>query len=102
MDDVRITLAVAQMLRVFYEDPDRDWYGYDLMSATGFASGKIYPILARLTTAGWLLPLDPGPESKSGGSPRISYRLAPEAVSRVARELTVIDRSIRLPRPPPA
>ncbi|MGW5284454.1 PadR family transcriptional regulator [Streptomyces collinus] len=57
--DVRVTLAVAAVLGVFLErldsDPGNHWcYGYELMGITGFPSGKLYPILARLESAGWL------------------------------------------------
>jgi hypothetical protein len=43
-----MTLAVAAVLRVFLDDPDAPRYGYELMRRTGFPSGKLYPILARL------------------------------------------------------
>jgi PadR family transcriptional regulator, regulatory protein PadR len=36
------------------EDPTADYYGFALAEATGFPSGTIYPILARLEVAGWL------------------------------------------------
>ncbi len=52
--EVRLTLAVLHVLRHFLEDPARQRYGYDLMRATGYPSGKLYPILARLQHAGWL------------------------------------------------
>jgi DNA-binding PadR family transcriptional regulator len=35
-------------------DPTADYYGFALAEATGFPSGTIYPILARLEVAGWL------------------------------------------------
>jgi PadR family transcriptional regulator len=54
VEDVRATEAIAAVLAVFLEDLDRQHYGYELMGQIGFASGKIYPILARLVRAGWL------------------------------------------------
>ena len=102
MEELRITLAVAQMLRIFCEDPERSWYGYDLMRETGFPSGKIYPILARLTRVGWLLRSDPGPSDQPGAPPRVSYKLAPDVVASVRSELAAIDGSIRLSRRPTA
>ena len=54
-DDFRITVAVARVLREFLVDAARPRYGYDLMRSTGFPSGKLYPILARLQHAGWLV-----------------------------------------------
>ncbi|NUR31119.1 MAG: PadR family transcriptional regulator, partial [Catenulispora sp.] len=45
MQDPRITLAVATLLRIFLEDPTEPHYGYDLMRLTTYPSGKLYPIL---------------------------------------------------------
>ncbi|WP_241251211.1 PadR family transcriptional regulator [Candidatus Protofrankia californiensis] len=36
------------------ENPSADYYGFALAEASGFPSGTIYPILARLEAAGWL------------------------------------------------
>jgi PadR family transcriptional regulator, regulatory protein PadR len=52
---MRITIAVARVLREFLSDAREPRYGYDLMQATGYPSGKLYPILARLVRAGWLI-----------------------------------------------
>ena len=51
-EDFRITVAVARVLREFLVDVAKPRYGYDLMQSTGFPSGKLYPILARLQHAG--------------------------------------------------
>jgi PadR family transcriptional regulator, regulatory protein PadR len=51
---VRITLPTAAVLRQMLENPAADYYGFALAEATSFPSGTIYPILARLETAGWL------------------------------------------------
>lgn len=50
----RITLPTAAILRLMLENPTADYYGFDLAKASGFPSGTIYPILARLEVAGWL------------------------------------------------
>ena len=51
---VRVTLPTAAVLRQMLENPAADHYGFALAEATSFPSGTIYPILARLETAGWL------------------------------------------------
>jgi hypothetical protein len=51
---VRITLPTAAVLRQMLENPTADYYGFALAETTSFPSGTIYPILARLETAGWL------------------------------------------------
>ncbi|WP_017625573.1 PadR family transcriptional regulator [Nocardiopsis chromatogenes] len=54
VDDLKITPSVAKVLRAFLDDPRQRRFGYGLMKDTGLASGSLYPILARLRTAGWL------------------------------------------------
>ena len=51
----RITLPTAAVLRLMLEDPTGDHYGFALAEKTGFPSGTIYPILARLEVAGWVV-----------------------------------------------
>lgn len=53
-DSVRVTVDVATVLRVFIDHMGEQQYGYQLMRDTGFPSGKLYPILARLLEAEWL------------------------------------------------
>jgi PadR family transcriptional regulator PadR len=92
----RITLAVATILRVFLEAPDTERYGYDLMKETGFSSGKIYPLLARLQGAGWLTVVDEDIDPVVAGRPRRrGYRLTAEG-TRIARlELAKLNDQLR-------
>ncbi|WP_308169744.1 PadR family transcriptional regulator [Acrocarpospora catenulata] len=76
---------MATILGVFLEDPARERYGYDLMKETGFPSGKIYPLLARLQAAQWLTVTEEDIDPAVAGRPaRRGYRLTPEG-ARVAR-----------------
>jgi PadR family transcriptional regulator, regulatory protein PadR len=95
MEEIRIALAVATVLRVFVEDPERSQYGYDLMRRTGFPSGKLYPILARLVAAGWLTRQADAVESAEAGRPaRRHYRLDPRCVARVRVELAALNQRL--------
>ncbi|GIF68658.1 PadR family transcriptional regulator [Asanoa ishikariensis] len=80
--DVRVTAAVATVLAAFLEDPSADRYGLDLMRATDQPSGTLYPILARLQRAGWVVAeweeLDP---VAAGRPPRRYYRLTPSGLT---------------------
>ena len=49
-----MTIPVTRVLAALLAEPDGDHYGLALMQASGLASGTLYPILARLTEAGWL------------------------------------------------
>ncbi len=80
---VTMTAATARVVRAFLEDPAADRYGFDLMRATGLASGSLYPILARLDRAGWIVghreDIDP---AQAGRSPRRYYTMPAHSAER--------------------
>lgn len=53
-EDVRVTLQVLKLLEVLIDDLSAERYGFELSKSTGLKSGTLYPILARLESAGWL------------------------------------------------
>lgn len=85
---VRMTVAVARVLRLFLDDIAQPRHGYELMRLTGYPSGKLYPILARLHGAGWLIreseSIDP---ARVGRPARRMYRLSPHGVEAARSEL---------------
>ena len=84
---MRPTYAVIRILRAFLDDLTKPQYGYGLMRETGFSSAKIYQILIRLTEKQWVARNENGTAAtESGGPPRVTYELLPEAVP-VARRL---------------
>jgi PadR family transcriptional regulator len=100
MSEVRITVAVARVLREFLADPSEPRHGYELMQLTGFPSGKLYPILTRLYRAGWLTrereDVDPG---QVGRPARCLYRLSPQAAESARFELSALSEQLA-PAPP--
>src|SRR5215468_2879080 len=98
MPGVQITIAVARVLREFLSDPSADRYGYDLMQATSFPSGKLYPILAKLARIGWLVreweSTDP---AEVGRPPRFYYRLTADGVEAARYELAVLSEQVAPP-----
>jgi PadR family transcriptional regulator PadR len=80
MAEFRMTALVARVVRVFLDDPGGPVYGFDLMQRTRLPSGTIYPILARLESAGWIAgQLEPAEEAARQGRPaRRLYRLTAE------------------------
>jgi PadR family transcriptional regulator PadR len=102
MAQVRMTLAVATVLRVFIDDVATPRYGYELMRLTGFPSGKLYPILARLEAAGWLVKeteeIDP---AEAGRPARRLYRLEAGCIPIVRTELAAISERVRPNSAPP-
>lgn len=92
-----MTLAVAAVLRIFLDDVSSPRYGYDLMRQTGFASGKLYPILARLEGAGWLVKESEDVDPAAAGRPaRRMYRLSADAVPGVRQAMAVVNEQVRV------
>jgi PadR family transcriptional regulator len=74
----RMTRNTERVLASLLRDRDPR-YGLELSRATGLKSGTLYPILARLEDAGWVVSewerIDP---SSEGRRPRRYYRLTRE------------------------
>ncbi len=95
MSDVRVTVAAARVLREFVGDVCKPHYGYELMQLTGFPSGKLYPILARLQRAGWVSREREHIDTATVGRPaRYLYRLTPRGAEAARSELTVLTKQL--------
>jgi DNA-binding PadR family transcriptional regulator len=95
MSEVQITVAVARVLREFLSEPSANRYGYDLMRATSFPSGKLYPILARLVRIGWLVCEREDSDPAEAGRPsRFYYRLSADGVEAARYQLAVLDEQL--------
>jgi PadR family transcriptional regulator len=98
VSDVRITTTVARVLRQFLDDPAAPRYGFDLMRATGLASGTLYLILARLQQAGWLTSTQEEIDPASAGRPaRRLYRLTTDGAISARIELAALSEQLRPP-----
>jgi PadR family transcriptional regulator PadR len=97
--EVRITTTVARVLRTFLDDIAAPRYGFELMRLTGLPSGTLYPILARLEAAGWLISareqIDP---VTAGRPPRREYRISPQGAQTARTDLAALSAELR---PPP-
>ncbi|MBS1843101.1 MAG: helix-turn-helix transcriptional regulator [Actinobacteria bacterium] len=51
-------------------DPEREWYGVELMDAVDLKSGTAYPILHRLQADGWLTSDVEDTDPSAAGRPR--------------------------------
>jgi PadR family transcriptional regulator PadR len=96
---VTLTVPVAKVLAALLREPGSDRYGLDLMNATGLPSGTLYPILVRLTRAGWVdrhwEEVDPVAAARPA---RRYYRLTPDGAARAAHELAGL-RGLATPGP---
>ncbi len=92
-----MTGPLERVLGAFLADHAASRYGYELMKATGLASGTLYPLLARLEHQGLVASAWETPEQE-GQRPRRYYRLTGEGV-RAAR-LELAQASARRQRAP--
>lgn len=93
--EVRVTVNVAKLLKVFLEAPGEPCYGFDLMQQAKLPSGTVYPILARLERAQWIAgqleDIDPVSEGRPA---RRYYRLTPEGMSAARVELARLSQQL--------
>lgn len=81
MQDVKLTLASARIVRIMLEDPARPSYQSELMARTGMGSGAVVPILRRLAAAGWITSRREDIDPVTEGRPRRTlYSFTEEAV----------------------
>ena len=86
---VQLTNRVAQVLMPFIHHPDEAWFGTQLMKRLHMSSGTLYPILARLEKAEFLIsfwePISPLAEARPR---RRGYTLNREHEDKILRQLT--------------
>ena len=71
---IRLSSQTRAILSAFLERASQWRYGYDLSRETDLKAGTLYPILMRLSDAGWLEARWQEPSSR-GRPPRHMYRL---------------------------
>lgn len=100
MQDLDITPKMARVLKVFLDDPNKPRYGFELMKLTGMASGSLYPMLAKLETAGWLTKGREVIDPRVAGRPaRTHYTTTRAAVSVARVQLAALSEQYRPPVP---
>jgi PadR family transcriptional regulator, regulatory protein PadR len=89
---MRLTLQVQLTLRAMLDELDHELYGLELVEATGLPPGTIYPIMARLESAGWVSSRweETGQEAK-GRPRRRYYRLSADGVTQARAALAETD-----------
>jgi DNA-binding MarR family transcriptional regulator len=99
--NVRITLQTLQVLQALLDGPADEHYGLKISEVSGLPTGSIYPILARLEAAGWVISAWEDIDEKAEGRRRRRYyQLTDEGAERARSE--VDDAWQRLSPPVPA
>ncbi|MEW2568342.1 helix-turn-helix transcriptional regulator [Streptomyces sp. NPDC047070] len=97
-----LTPAVVRMLQAFLKDPQHVYYGTELMEAASVSSGSLYPALARLERAGWVLGDDEDIDPRVEGRPaRRLYRMTGEGAREAHLALVELSESVRPPKTSP-
>jgi DNA-binding PadR family transcriptional regulator len=100
MEQLELTPKMADVIKVFLEDPEQSRYGFELMRRTGQPSGTLYPILAKLEHAGWLIGGKEVIDAHAEGRPaRRNYRIAGAAVAVARTQLAALSEQYRPPVP---
>jgi PadR family transcriptional regulator, regulatory protein PadR len=84
MSAPKMTLQTKMVLRLALQDPGREWYGLQMIEASGLPAGTIYPIIARLERYGWLESRweDPAEHETQGRPRRRYYRFTSDGEDR--------------------
>lgn len=97
-EDMDLTRQMARVVRAFLTEPDTPQYGFDLMELLEVSSGTLYPILTRLTKAGWLrLELEDIDPAAAKRPARRNYRLNSEGAAAAVRALERMQDVYRVP-----
>ena len=98
-EDLELTPRMADVIRVFLQNPAERRYGFGLMRITKLPSGTLYPILAKFERHGWLTvgteAIDP---KKEGRPPRRFYVITAPAWTAAEEQLYKLHERYR---PPP-
>jgi PadR family transcriptional regulator, regulatory protein PadR len=96
--DLDLTPKMADIIKLFLEDPQRPRYGLELMRATGQPSGSMYVNLAKFEQHGWLAGGKEDIDPRSEGRPaRRFYRITGAAEVAARRQLAELSERFRPP-----
>jgi DNA-binding PadR family transcriptional regulator len=95
-----MTLQVQLVLRVLLDQAEREVYGLEIVDATGLPPGTIYPIMARLESAGWVGSRWEQADEHADGRPRRRYyTLTGDGLTAARAALSAADARRRRLRP---
>jgi PadR family transcriptional regulator, regulatory protein PadR len=100
----RMTLQTQMVLRQALTEPGREWYGLEMVQATGLPTGTVYPIITRLEQAGWITSRweTPAEQAEEGQArPRRRYYRLTEDGAEIARVALAAAHANRATAPVP-
>jgi PadR family transcriptional regulator, regulatory protein PadR len=90
----RMTLQTLAILQAMLEAPTAPHYGLELAEGINFPTGTVYPILARLESAGWVSSTWENVSPAQEGRPRRRLYTLTGSGARAAR--AALDNGLRL------
>jgi DNA-binding PadR family transcriptional regulator len=93
----RMTLSTLRVLAVLLADPTAEHYGLEVSHAAGLPGGTLYPILARLETAGWLTSQWEDIDEVAQGRRRRRYYQLTDSGAERARQVLIEHEQILRP-----
>lgn len=85
VDEPKMTRSTVKVLQEFLAHPEDEYHGFALTASTGVGSGTLYPMLDRLTAAGWLNAAKESTNAEfPGRPPRVMYCMTPLGAERAA------------------
>jgi PadR family transcriptional regulator PadR len=94
-EEPRMTLQTLRVLKLLRDAPPEGCYGLEISKGAGLPTGSIYPILARLEQAGWLISAwEDIDEAAEGRRRRRYYRLTTAGAERAKAVLEDAQRSL--------
>lgn len=95
MARLRMTLQTQLVLHALLADVDKELYGLEIAERTSLLPGTTYPILVRLTQAGWVKPrwedIDPHDEQRPR---RRYYKLTPDGITGAREALAALRHGV--------
>lgn len=90
-----MTIQTLQVLKLLRDAPPEGCYGLEISKGAGLPTGSIYPILARLEQAGWLVSAwEDIDEAAEGRRRRRYYRLTTAGAERARVAIEEAQRSL--------
>lgn len=97
MTGPKMSRSTLEVLAFFVGQRGKATHGLEVIKATGYKSGTIYPILERLESAGWIEAqwedVDPAVEKRPR---RRNYRLTGEGAQCAVAELEKLSRRLNV------
>ncbi|MFJ9105656.1 PadR family transcriptional regulator [Streptomyces sp. NPDC102405] len=98
MDQKHLTPAMVRIIQAYLEDPTTPMFATELMTRARVGSGSLYPALARMEAAGWIVQekedIDP---SEEGRPARRYFSMTGKGAAEAHVALVELSESVRPP-----